>query len=282
MPIGVHTSIAGGLYKSVERAAELGCEAMQIFGRNPRSWIYKPISAIEADLFRKKRQEAGLWPVVIHATYLINLCSPDEDILEKSVSLFKKEVGIAEAIGADYVVTHLGSPQEMGSEFALMRILEALKNTASGGFGKKAQILLENTSGAGYGFGSNLSDIGDILDGAEEFGLYAGLCLDTCHAFTAGYRLETKESVSELVKTIDREIGLKRLKVIHLNDSKGVFESNIDRHEHIGEGKIGIEGFKAIVNHPKLASVPMILETPKKTEDDDPRNLRIVRELKGK
>lgn len=279
MPLGVHTSIAGGLYKSVERAEALGCSCMQIFGRNPRSWIYKPLSAPEAALFRSAREEAGLWPVAVHTNYLINLCTPDDDIYYKSIDIFKKELGIAEAIGADYLVTHLGSPQDMGSDFAIRRVGQALRETAKSALGKKTMILLENTSGAGYGFGSNLKDIGEIIIGARRDGLQVGMCLDTCHAFTAGYSYSNQEEVSGFLKRIETEAGIENLKLIHLNDSKGALNSNLDRHEHIGHGKIGIEAFRLFLNHPHVRKIPMILETPKKTEEDDPMNLATVRKL---
>lgn len=281
MPLGVHTSIAGGLYKSIERASALGCDAMQIFGRNPRSWQFNPVPSPDISLFRSKREESGIWPVAIHTTYLINLCSPDTIIYDKSASLFKNELSTAEALGADYLVTHLGSPQDMGAEFAITRILSVFKEIALSGLGKKTAILVENTAGSGYGFGSSLEDIGKLLDGAEALGLKAGFCLDTCHAFTAGYPLKTVKEVNELILRIEKEAGLERLKVIHLNDSKGAFGSKIDRHEHIGEGKIGIEGFRALLSSKEIQRIPMILETPKKSDEDDPRNLLTVREILG-
>ncbi|MBI2400127.1 MAG: deoxyribonuclease IV [Deltaproteobacteria bacterium] len=262
----MHTSIAGGLYKSVERAAALGCGCMQIFGRNPRSWIYNPLPAHEAGLFRAARKEASLWPVAVHTNYLINLCSPDDGIYYKSIDIFQKELGIAEAIG-------------MGSDFAIRRVGQALKEAARGGLGIETMILLENTSGAGYGFGSDLLHIGEIIKGAASDGRKIGLCLDTCHAFTAGYSFSRPVEVAGFLKKIDEAVGLENLKVIHLNDSKGAFHSNLDRHEHIGKGKIGLEAFRLLLNHPDIREIPMILETPKKTDKDDPMNLATVRGL---
>ncbi len=279
MPLGVHTSIAGGISASIDRALELGCDALQIFGRNPRSWGFRPLSRDEIALFRSKRLKADIWPVVIHTTYLINLCTPDTANFDKSLYLFKNEIHTAEELGADYLVTHLGSPQEMGLDFAITRINEALKDVYKSGLGKKTMILLENTAGGGYGFGSAFSEIGDIIDNAEEAGLKAGLCFDTCHAFVAGYPMRTPEEASELVRTIDKEAGLKRLKLIHLNDSKAGLNSRLDRHEHIGEGKIGLIGFKAFLNNPKIKPIPLILETPKKSGKDDSKNLKTVRRM---
>ncbi|MBI5587402.1 MAG: deoxyribonuclease IV [Deltaproteobacteria bacterium] len=275
----MHTSIAGGLALSVDRAAELGCDSMQIFGRNPRSWGFLPVSPTDVSLFRKRRTIAGIWPVVIHTTYLINLSSPDDANYEKSVDLFKNELMTAEDLGADYLVTHLGSPHELGPEFAVERIEDALAATAKSPYGKKTMILFENTAGAGNSFGSDLAALGGLIERALGLGLPAGICFDTCHAFAAGYPMKTACDIGGLVKTIERDVGLENLKVIHLNDSKGEFGSNLDRHEHIGKGKIGLEAFKRLLTRPGIRDVPMILETPKKTPQDDPRNLRVVREI---
>ncbi len=277
MPVGVHTSIAGGLALSVDRAVELGCDSMQIFGRNPRSWGFSPVAPSEVSLFRKRREEAGIWPVVIHTAYLINLSSPDETNYRKSVDLFKNELTTAEELGADYLVTHLGSPHELGAGFAVRRIEEALAGVIAEGLGKKTMILFENTAGGGNSFGSDLAGLGALVERAAEMGLSCGVCFDTCHAFAAGYPLRTAGEIKALVKTVDGDVGLPRVKVIHLNDSKGGLGSNLDRHEHIGEGRIGLEAFRLFLSHPEIRDVPMILETPKKTPDDDPRNLRVVR-----
>jgi len=263
----------------VERAASLGCDAMQIFGRNPRSWIYTPLPAAEAGLFRAKRAEAGLKFVAVHTNYLINLCSPDDGIYYKSIDIFKKELAIAEAIGADCFVTHLGSPREMGADFAVKRVGLALRETAAAGLGEKSMMLLENTAGAGYGFGADLGQIGEIISTAARDGIRTGLCLDTCHAFAAGYSYSTPGEVSSFIDRVGSSVGLGNMRLIHLNDSKGALGANLDRHEHIGRGKIGIESFRLLLNRPETRGVPMILETPKKTDSDDPMNLAVVRGL---
>lgn len=279
MPLGVHVSIAGGVSKSVERALRLGCDSMQIFGRNPRSWIYAPLPEAEARLFRTMRKEAGLFPVVVHTNYLINLTAPDDAIFHKSIDMFKKELGIAEAIGADYLVTHLGSPQDMGAAFAQKRVSLALLEVAKSGLGKITRVLLENTSGSGSGFGSKLDDIGRIIRGAKENGLDTGLCFDTCHAFAAGYSFSTPAEADALAKRIGFEAGRGSLKVIHLNDSRGGLGSKLDRHADIGKGAIGAEAFRHFLNHPRIRPVPMILETPKDSDEDDLRNLAEVRRI---
>ena len=252
---------------------------MQIFGRNPRSWIYRPLPPEEAGLFRAAREAAGLWPVAVHTNYLINLCSPDAVIFQKSIDIFIKELAIAEDIGADYLVTHLGSPRDAGTRFAIDRVAQAFKEVAGCGHGLKTMVLLENTSGAGTGFGSNIADLGEIIRGAQELGVRTGLCLDTCHAFAAGYSFLTPLEVRAFIEEIDEAVGMENLKLIHLNDSKGAHNSNLDRHEHIGKGSIGVKAFKALLTHPEIREVPMILETPKKTDEDDPMNLATVRGL---
>ncbi|MEK6759938.1 MAG: deoxyribonuclease IV [Deltaproteobacteria bacterium] len=278
-PLGVHTSVAGGLWKAVDGAVDLGCDAMQIFARNPRSWADAPLSSQTVSLFRKAREEAGLWPVAVHTTYLINLCAPDPDIYEKSIILFQSELRSSEALGADYLVTHLGSPKDMGIPFAMERVKASLKAVADAGLGRATKILLENTSGAGTGFGADLADIAELLDAASSFGLEAGLCADTCHGFAAGYAVSGSKGTDGFVASIEASVGLERLKLIHLNDSKGKLGSKLDRHENIGRGEIGIDGITSFLLDERIAGMPLILETPKKTPDDDPENLRIVRSI---
>lgn len=284
-PLGLHTSIAGGREKAVDRAMELGCTAMQIFGRNPRSWAYAPVAPDEAALFREHRAASGIWPVAVHTTYLINLCSPSDELFEKSVDLFKGEISIAASLGADYLVTHLGSPGALGADYAVERVASALKKAApkgSAGPADSVEILLENTSGAGAGFGADLAEIGRVLEGAAKGGIKAGLCFDTCHGFAAGYPFGTKKDADALVHEIEVSIGLDKLKLIHLNDSKGESGSHLDRHEHIGKGRIGAKGFAAFLNHPKIKGIPLVLETPQKAPGDEVMNLKAVRRiLKG-
>lgn len=255
---------------------------MQIFARNPRSWADAPLSSQTVSLFRKAREEAGLWPVAVHTTYLINLCAPDPDIYEKSLALFQSELRSAEALGADYLVTHLGSPKEMGIPFAIERVKASLKAVADAGLGRTTKILLENTSGAGTGFGADLADIAELLDAASSYGLDAGLCADTCHGFAAGYAVSDLKGPDGFVASIDASVGLERLKLIHLNDSKGKLGSKLDRHEHIGRGEIGIDSISSFLLDERIAGIPLILETPKKTLEDDPENLRIVRSIISK
>ncbi|MBI5234684.1 MAG: deoxyribonuclease IV [Deltaproteobacteria bacterium] len=273
--LGFHVSIAGGIARSVERARLLGCNAMQIFASSPRAWTCSAPSAIDAASFREARKKAGVSSVVVHATYLINLSSPNDELFSRSVALFLKQLEISDAIGADYFVTHLGSPKPFDAAFAVGRVLEAMK-TISASLKPRAAILFENTSGAGAGFGASLKDIRIIMKGADRLGLSTGLCFDTCHAFAAGYPFSDAE---RLIAMIDEEAGLERVKLIHLNDSKGAFQSRLDRHEHIGLGHIGAASLGAFLRLRGIRRLPIIMETPKKQTGDDEANLSVVRGL---
>lgn len=279
MTLGVHVSISGGLHLSVGRAVELGCSCFQIFGRNPRSWDAREVREADALLFRGERGVAGLYPAVIHTTYLINLSSPDDTIYDRSVELFKSEIRAAETLGVEYIVTHLGSSRGSGRDEAFARVTGALKEVRESRLGEKTLILFENSAGSGDTYGSDLSDIGMVMEGARSFGLDTGLCVDTCHLFAAGYPMASVRDARGLAKRIDGEAGLERLKLIHLNDSKAPASSNVDRHEHIGKGRIGREVLKEIVNLPEFRGLPFILETPKKEASDDVRNLKTVRRM---
>lgn len=279
MSIGVHVSIAGGVSTAVERALDLGCGALQCFGGNPRGWKQKPLADGEAALFREKRGSSGIDTVAIHTSYLINLSSPDEALYEKSLSLFAVELERAQAIGADYLVTHLGSSRGEGTAFAMGRVkraFETLRGDLSAA--PKVEILFENTAGGGDTTGSDLEVMGEILNSLDRTDMGFGFCFDTCHAFAAGYPLATAKEVEALVSRIKDTVGLERLKLIHLNDSKGKLGSKLDRHEHIGEGMI--KTFGPFLRHPAIRGVPLILETPKTTPEDDPRNLKKVRRLR--
>jgi deoxyribonuclease-4 len=281
-PLGAHLSIAGGISLAVDRAVELGVNAFQCFGGNPRGWAQKPLLGEEVERFKAARTKADIWPIVIHTSYLINLSSPDAALFKKSVDLFALEIERAQALGVDYLVTHLGSARGKGADYAIKRSVSGVKaaiKKAGKGKGRGTEILFENTAGTGTTTGSDLVQIGAIIESLEEKlnGINLGLCFDTCHGFAAGYALKTKEEVEALVKIIKKAVGIKRLKVIHLNDSKGAFNSRRDRHEHIGKGEI--KSFDAFLNHKSIKGVPLILETPKEKETDDKRNLARVSKI---
>lgn len=269
--LGVHVSIAGGLSRAVERARELGCGTVQIFSRSPRGWQAAPLDPSEVERFKEGRKDAKISPLVIHASYLINLAATEDTLLEKSLSGLEEELSRADRLEADYLVVHVGSNAQRGPDFAIRRAVESLirlkKNIST-----RTQILLENTAGERGDIGSRMKELADILSQIGDAG-WLGLCLDTCHAFAAGYDLSRPAGVEAWVKEIETTVGLERVKVLHMNDSKKGLNCRVDRHEHIGQGKIGLSGFRAIVRHPKLRKIPMILETPKERPEDDRRNL---------
>lgn len=272
--LGVHTSIAGGVHLSIKRAEKLGCTTIQIFSHNPRQWFVNSIREDEILQFKKLKGLYDIKPVYIHASYLINLCSLDEGIYEKSMNLLHTELQIAVSLDADYVVLHLGSSSRNNENDARKRSITALKKVSDlGRF--DSRVLIENTAGRRGDISTLIKNLADILDN-DTGGLIGGICLDTCHAFAAGYDLAKEDGLSKFVEEIDTYIGRNKTKLIHLNDSKKDFNSRVDRHEHIGKGSIGKEAIKRFLRHPAFESVPIILETPKKSESDDPRNLKLV------
>lgn len=276
--LGVHVSIAGGVHLAPERARALGCTAMQIFSHNPRGWAARPIPGDEASAFKALRAEYGISPVFVHCSYLINVASKDEVLREKSISLLKLELQRADAIGAEFVVLHPGSSsgdEDAGRARAIESIARALA-----GEGFEASLLIENTSGKRGDITPRIKDLAEIREGLIGRGFQiGGVCIDTCHAFAAGYDISGKNGVESLAVEITRMLPEGFVKLIHLNDSKGACGSGLDRHEHIGMGNIGINGLRALLRHFAFAFAPVILETPKETDGDDPRNLAAARSL---
>jgi len=275
--IGVHISIANGIDKGLERARGLGCSTVQMFSHNPRGWRIGSRDPLEITRFRTLKKEFDIRPVFIHTSYLINLASAQRDLQRKSVDMVMAELDIADAIDAEYVVLHTGSASGDLPAVARGRAVEALKQVAEQGRWK-AGLLLENTAGEQGDITSRIADIAGIMEKATS-GLISGLCLDTCHAFSAGYDIITEKGIESLAKEIIQYAGRENLRLIHLNDSKKALGSGVDRHEHIGEGTIGESGLKKFLRHPCFLNIPLILETPKKSDDDDMRNLAIVRSL---
>jgi deoxyribonuclease-4 len=277
MRLGFHVSISGGFSLSVRRAFELGCTCMQIFSRNPRGWTVKPLNQDDIAEFKKLREKWDIGPVFVHTNYLINLASPRPDLYERSIEQFVIDLERTEALGAEYMVTHLGSASGRDAEWMIDRVSEAL-NMATKLHPSRATILLENTAGEAGDVGYTFEQIREIILRLRNSSAI-GICYDTCHGFAAGYDIRTKKDVDALVQRIDATVGLNRLKGMHLNDSLSDFGSHVDRHWHIGEGKIGLEGFNALLHHPVFKDIPKIMETPKETEEDDPRNMRAVKSL---
>ncbi len=275
--LGVHTSIAGGIHLSIERAKELGCNTVQIFSHNPKQWAVGRMPEDSIFKFKEFKKQYDIAPVFIHASYLINLAASNKDILEKSIKLMVKEMEIADLLDADYVVLHTGSASQDTEDVGRKRAVEALRRVVEG---KKweAELLLENTAGERGDISSCVKDLSEIIYRTNS-PLIRGICIDTCHAFAAGYDITNENGLSGLVKEIETHIGLNSVKLIHLNDSKKGSKSHVDRHEHIGQGSISNKGLKEFINHKAFKDIPLILETPKKSEEDDQRNLKIVRSL---
>jgi len=299
--IGIHTSIAHGFAGSLESASKLGCNALQIFSASPRMWprVGSRIAEIEAAEFRARRAELGLGPLVVHANYLINLGTSDPVMRVRSIQAFHDEIVRGIALGADYLVVHPGSSRGTTPAQAIRDVAQAIRQAARGvrlcqKFGDlrdcRLRLLLENTSGMGAAIGSRFEELKAILDGVPELPL--GICLDTAHAFHAGYEIHTEAGLAQTIAALDRTVSLARVGVLHVNDSKTPFASRVDRHEHIGrghfgKGKSGLEAFRLILNHPSLSASAgrpgraFLLETPIDAPGDDRRNVRRLWDLVG-
>ncbi len=274
--VGVHISIAGSLDLAADRAHDAGCDVFQMFSRNPRGWGYQPLADEVCDEFRVKIRTTGIVPVD-HMPYLPNLASPKEEIWKKSVAALTAELDRCGRLAIPFLVTHLGHHLGDGMAGGRARVIRAI-NTALGESDHDVKLLLENTAGEKNSVGSSFEHIRGIMDGIQKTGRI-GVCLDTCHAFGAGYELRTEEGLRETLAQFDEQVGLKNLRVIHLNDSKGDRGSGLDRHEHIGMGFIGEDGFRRILHIPVFASLPLVCETPVDERRDDRGNIAKVREL---
>ncbi|MFA4988230.1 MAG: deoxyribonuclease IV [Candidatus Omnitrophota bacterium] len=282
MILGVHVSSAGKIYQSLDAAKALGCDTMQIFSRSPQTWrngsYLKPEDIEE---FKARRREFKIDPVFIHISYLINLASPDPRLYNASIRAYIEDIREADALGADYIVTHMGSHKDTSEDAGIKRLISALNKILDETKGAKAGILLENTSGSGSWLGYRFYHQHKILKGIEDK-TRVGLCLDTAHAYLAGYDLSSRKGLEQMLDEIEEMAGLRMVRLIHLNDAAGELGCHHDRHDHIGKGHIGLAGMKRIITHPKLKGIPMILETPKSTRDSDKENLALVRRLGSK
>ncbi len=275
--LGVHTSIAGGLHHSLERARALGCTTVQIFSHNPRGWVVKPILEEDVRKFQLLRRRFNILPVYIHTSYLINMSSWDRRLRKQSIDLLIIEMDRADMIGADFVVLHTGSASGRDRGLSRKRAIDALREVSHKGQWR-AGLLIENTAGEKGDITSDIMSLSEILSGVSD-AFMSGVCIDTCHAFAAGYRINDYKGIRRFSRDIENHIGLSNIKLIHLNDSKGDIGSGIDRHEHIGFGRIGTRGLKRFIQYPPFKDIPLILETPKKRESDDMKNLQKVRKM---
>jgi len=277
MRIGVHVSIAGGIWESLERARALGCNTMQIFSRNPRGWQAAKLAGPDVTEFRVLKARYDIRPVAVHIPYIINLATPDDVLYKKSINAYIEDIKRADLLGAECFVTHLGSHVGSGEDNGIKRFAKALNEIIKKA-GPKTMILLENTAGSGDSIGSKFSHLKRIRDSLDD-AKNVGICLDTAHTFAAGYDIKTKAGLDRTLKEFDDMLGLDLIKVVHFNDSLSPFGSHVDRHQHLGKGKIGLEALGRIINHPALKNAAFIMETPKESERDDKRNLAAAKKM---
>jgi len=277
--LGAHMSIAGGLHLAFTRIRKVKGEALQIFLRNQRQWKSPPLTSEMIEVFRLEWEKNQRIVVAAHDSYLINLAAPDQTTVEQSVSAFTDELVRAAALQIPFLITHPGSHRGLGVQAGLKRFVRNLDSAITLSRTSTVSILIETTAGQGTNLGSQFEEIAFILS-ESQYGDRLGVCFDTSHAFAAGYDLRTPETYEETLSLFDRVVGLQRLKFFHLNDSKRPLASRVDRHEHIGKGEIGLEGFRLLLNDPRFQNHPMVLETPKgKDLKEDKANLKTLRSL---
>lgn len=276
MLLGCHVSIAGGLEKLIERALDLNCQTIQIFSRSPRGGKAKPFDAQEVAKFRTDIEKNNIAPIVVHMPYVLNLSAETDEMFKYAQEMLQEDLARANTLGAKFLVVHAGSHKGKGEDFGLKRMIQSIAEVMATYQGE-CQLLIENTSGAGSELGYSLEQLKYLLDQIDH--PMVNICYDTCHGFTAGYDISTGEKADALVEQLDKLIGIERIKVIHTNDSKYAINTRKDRHEHIGKGFIGLAGFKALLNNPKLQNKPFILETPVDDEGDYVTNLAILKSL---
>jgi deoxyribonuclease-4 len=272
-------SIAGGVDQALIRGRQVGCRAIQIFSKNSNQWRAKPLSSDDLRRFQAARKETGILPAMVHASYLINLASPDPAGWKQSVDAFGVEMERNEMLDIPYLVVHPGAHLDSGTEAGVKKVAEALNLLHQRMPGYKVRILLEVTAGQGSCIGHRFEEIGRILDELKA-GERAGVCFDTCHVFAAGYDIRTPEGYAETMGALDRAVGLGRVLAFHLNDCKKGLGCRVDRHQHIGKGEIGLAAFECLMNDRRFFGLPMVLETPKGPDlKEDLMNLETLRGL---
>jgi deoxyribonuclease-4 len=277
--LGAHQSIAGGVEKALARGQEVGCDTIQIFVKSPNRWVSKPLAEENIEAFKEAVAETGIWPVFAHALYLINLATPDEALWQKSLDALVDGLERCERLGLPGLVLHPGSHMGSGEEAGIARIVAALDEVHTRLPGYGAQVWLEVTAGQGAHLGYAFDQLQAMIDGTRE-PQRLGICFDTAHALAAGYELRTREGYEATWAGFDTVLGLERLKAIHLNDSKRDLGSRVDRHEHIGQGFLGLEPFRFLLNDLRLRGIPMTLETEKGPDlTEDKENLAVLRGL---
>ncbi|MBU1039115.1 deoxyribonuclease IV [Patescibacteria group bacterium] len=284
MLFGSHISAAGGVTKAPERAAEVGCEVFQFFSRSPQGGSAPKLTAQVVEAFKKHCLNYNQLETYIHAPYYINFASAKVSIRHSSASIIRQELERGSLLGVKYVMAHLGSFKDVSDKKGLQYVVKGLTKMLTDYKGS-TEFLIEISAGAGKVIGDSFEEVASIIHQVEKdrkVKSTIGVCFDTCHAFASGYDLRTKQSVKKVLDSFNHIIGLDKLRIIHINDSKHDLNSHKDQHEHLGKGKIGLAGFKALVQDRRLKNVNMILETPKNEAGDDPRNLAILKKFRRK
>jgi deoxyribonuclease-4 len=278
--LGAHMSIAGGLHHALERGHAVGCGAVQIFLKNQRQWAARPLDTEAIRTFGAARRRTGIRRVFAHASYLINLASPDSTAWAQALDAFTDELERGEALGLSCVVIHPGSHMGAGLEPGLRRVTAALDEALARTAGCRIKVALENTAGGGHSVGRTFGELGRLIDGAAR-PERIGVCIDTCHLFVSGYDLRTPAGYGRAMEESEAAVGRRRVLAFHLNDARAPFGSGLDRHEHIGRGFLGLAPFRLLLNDRRFAGVPKVLETPKEPEPTaDLRNLAVLRRLR--
>ena len=282
LPIGAHMSIAGGIDRAVERAAEVGCRALQIFTKSAAQWRARPLDAGEVRRFRARLRETDIGPVLAHNSYLINMASPDEALWQRSIDAMVEELERCEELGVPGLIAHPGAHMGQGVEAGIRRIGMALDLIHGRTAGMRARVLLETAAGQGTTLGASFRELGSLLR-AVAAPERIGICVDTCHVFAAGYAVDTRAGWEQAWEEFEAEIGIRKLEAFHVNDSVRERGSRVDRHASLGEGAMGLRPFLFLVNDPRLAGRPLLLETPKSRDGaEDRRNLSTLRSLVGR
>jgi deoxyribonuclease-4 len=275
--LGFHVSISGSLDLAVDRAIELGCTTFQVFTRNPRGWKFSPLDETQAALFARKREKAGFEKIVAHMPYLPNLATSIAEYQRKSRDSLTAEMSRCGMLGVDYLVAHIGYHEGKGSAVGVRNVIESCNQALEKSEGK-TMLLIETAAGQRGAVGSRFEELRAILDGVKQR-KRMGVCVDTCHIFAAGFDIANEEGVKRTMEMFDDIVGYDRLKVVHLNDSKGPMGSNLDRHQFIGEGYIGKKGFQAFLRYRENAQLPMLMEIPVEDRKKDDSNMKLVRKL---
>lgn len=274
---GCHVSTAGGVSKAFERAVEIGCDSIQIFSKNQKQWKPKSFESVEIDRYREEHERTGIAPVMIHDSYLINLCAANSGILKKSIDAFSDEISRADLLQVDYLNFHPGAHTGKGDDWGIKTIADSLNQVIAKFPKSKVKLLLETTAGQGTGVGYRFQHLRDIIDLVEHSDRM-GVCVDTAHIFAAGYDIRTKKTYSDTMKELDDIIGFKNVFGFHINDSKKELGTRVDRHENLGDGFIGLKAFELFVNDERLTGKPMLLETPG-GDKFYKKNIKILRDL---